>query len=153
MTRIITDQKVEEIKGEKIVLAGGCFDILHPAHIEFLTKAKARGDTLVILLESDKNIQRLKGMGRPINTQKIRAEKLSNLDLIEYIILLSSNHSSGYYYNLVKMVHPAIIAVTKGDPLIEVKKDQAKLVHGKVVEIMDRDKRYSSSKLMHQNEI
>ena len=148
MNRILKDLEIKKITNKKIVLVGGCFDILHPSHHEFLKRAKQLGNILVVLLESDENIRKLKGKGRPVNNQFTRAQNLSNSDNVDHVILLSTPNSSGYYYNLVKSLRPDIIAVTKGDPFIKVKKDQAKLVGGKVVEVMERNLQHSSTELI-----
>jgi rfaE bifunctional protein nucleotidyltransferase chain/domain len=150
MSKIIKDIEVSKLSKGKIVLVGGCFDILHPAHIEFLRLSKKEGDILVILLESDTNIKKNKGEKRPLNNQDTRAENLSKLSEVDYVILLKTPDSSQYYYNLVKSIRPDIIAVTKGDPLLSVKKEQATIVGGKVVEVMERDIRHSSSELINK---
>lgn len=148
MNKIYQDSEIKRIKLEKIVLAGGCFDVLHPAHIEFLKLAKKQGNYLVIFLESDNNIRKLKGENRPLNNQITRAQNLSNIEEVDAIILLNNPTSSDYYYNLVKLLEPDIIAVTVGDPLLNVKKEQAEIVGGKVVEVMERDSKHSSTQLI-----
>lgn len=150
MTKIIKDSEIANIKQEGIVLVGGCFDILHPAHLEFLTLSKKQGNKLVVLLESDENIKKLKGDNRPMNNQIIRANNLSKLDFVDHIVILTFPASSQYYYNLVKILEPAIIAVTEGDAYISDKKKQAKLIEGKVVEVMKRDRNFSTSKLIDE---
>lgn len=150
MTKIITDKEISKIYDKRIILVGGCFDVIHPAHIEFLKKSKSLGKSLVIFLESDENIKKIKGEKRPINKQNIRAENLAKLLIADTIILLDIPSSSDYYYNLVKRVHPAIIAITKGDPLTDIKKDQAKMVGGEVVEIMERDTKHSTTTLIEK---
>ncbi|MBI3343244.1 adenylyltransferase/cytidyltransferase family protein, partial [Candidatus Gottesmanbacteria bacterium] len=60
----------------KKILVGGCFDLLHYGHIRFLEEAKKLGDHLVVALESDENVRRMKGEGRPIHTQAQRKEML-----------------------------------------------------------------------------
>ena len=144
---IIKDTEIKKIKEKNVVLVGGCFDILHPAHIEFLKRAKEQGDLLVILLESDGNVKRLKGEKRPVYNQNTRAVNLSNLSIVDYVILLKTPDNPQYYYNLVNLLRPAIIAVTKDDPLIDIKTKQAEGVNGKVEIVIDRDKQYSSSAL------
>ena len=149
MSNIIRDTSATKLPSGA-VLAGGCFDVLHPAHEEFLKKSRSQGNSLCFLLESDENIKKLKGTQRPLNTQSIRATNLSNMDIADTIILLNNPDSSEYYYNLVKLLHPAIIAVTAGDPLLEHKKNQAAAVGGKVVEVMKRNTQHSSSKLINK---
>lgn len=119
----------------KIVLVGGCFDILHYGHIYFLKKAKSLGDQLVIALESDKNIKKLKGNGRPVHNQKQRKEILESLKFVDKVIILKDKMTDEDYVKFVKQIRPTVIAVTKGDSILDKKKNQAKIVGGKVVEI------------------
>lgn len=150
MTKILKDNEIDKIEKNKLVLAGGCFDVIHQAHIEFLEKSKSEGKILVLLLESDENIKRIKGNDRPLNNQLVRAENLSKLNIVDYIILLNMPDSSHYYYNLVKSIHPDIIAVTSNDSLLEIKKEQAEMVGGRVVVVMDRDENYSTTKMIEK---
>jgi rfaE bifunctional protein nucleotidyltransferase chain/domain len=72
----------------RIVLTGGCFDILHIGHVRFLSEAKRMGDYLVVLLESDKKVKDLKGKKRPVFIQEERAEMLSALGSVDLVVLL-----------------------------------------------------------------
>lgn len=137
-------------RSKTIVLVGGCFDVIHEAHIEFLKKAKMQGDILVLLLESDENIRKMKGENRPVNNFIKRANNLESLVIVDYIIRLSSKVSDSYYFNLTKLIQPDIIALTKGDPLTEKKKQQAIEVGGQIREVMERDKKYSSTKIINK---
>lgn len=111
--------------GQSVVLVGGCFDVLHFGHIKFLEKSKKEGDVLIIALESNKNIKRLKGGGRPIHSQEMRAEMLSALKTVDYIVCLPLMENDNDYLELVKRIKPNIIAVTAGDPKLKNKKGQA----------------------------
>src|SRR5260221_4296392 len=115
-----------KLQSKSIVLVGGCFDILHIGHITFLEKAKKEGDILLVMLESDKSIQERKGITRPIHTRSERAHILSQLRLVDFIVLLPHMTSDKAYEKVVKMIQPAIIAVTKGDNGISKKRQQAK---------------------------
>jgi FAD synthetase len=117
------------------VLVGGVFDILHFGHIHFLKQAKALGNYLIIALESDKNIKRLKGDKRPIHDQFQRQEMLESLRFVDRVIILADKMESKDYKRLVQIISPQIIAVTKNDPKIIEKKKQAKAVGAKLVEI------------------
>lgn len=75
-----------EKRGKKIVFTNGCFDILHSGHVSYLRGAKAQGDVLIVGLNNDESIRRLKGPERPINSLKDRIEVLSELSCIDYII-------------------------------------------------------------------
>jgi rfaE bifunctional protein nucleotidyltransferase chain/domain len=120
-----------EKKG-RIVLAGGCFDILHIGHVRFLSEAKKMGDYLVVLLENDEKVKKLKGKNRPIFTQEIRAEMLSALNCVDLVVLLPMMENGDDYLNLVTKIKPDIIAVTENDPRIENKKLQAEIVGGEL---------------------
>lgn len=100
-------------QNQSIVLAGGCFDVLHPGHIIFLQKAKKAGDILIVLLESDERIKMLKGILRPVHNQKERALILSALQAVDFIILLPSLNDKKYDEILLK-IKPDTIALTRG---------------------------------------
>ena len=134
-----------ENKG-RIVLTGGCFDILHIGHVRFLSEAKKMGDTLVVLLESDEKVKTLKGKSRPVFIQKERAEMLSALESVDLIVLLPTTENDSDYLNIMIKIKPDIIAVTENDPQIEKKKDQAKEIGGKL-KIISHIKTFSTSKL------
>mgnify|MGYP001546921915 CR=1 FL=1 len=72
--------------GEKIVFTNGCFDILHPGHIHYLQKAKQMGDLLIVGLNSDASVQRLKGTNRPVNKLTDRVTMLSALESVDFVI-------------------------------------------------------------------
>jgi len=130
----------------RVVLTGGCFDILHIGHVRFLSEAKGMGDYLVVLLESDKSVKRLKGENRPVFIQKERAEMLTALRSVDLTVLLPMMEKDRDYLNLVMKIKPDIIAVTEGDPLIEKKQGQAKEVGGEL-KIIPLVKTFSTSEL------
>jgi rfaE bifunctional protein nucleotidyltransferase chain/domain len=74
-------------EGKEIVFTNGCFDILHAGHIDYLTKAKALGDVLVVGVNSDKSVREIKGSKRPIIPQEERALIISNLKPVDYVTL------------------------------------------------------------------
>ena len=120
---------------QKIVLVGGCFDLVHLGHLIFLKKAKQAGDVLLILLESDQNIKKLKGNKRPINSQINRAKFLSYLKPVDFIILLPEMKKDHDYQNLVAQIKPAIIAITKNDPKTDLKNIEAKSINAKLLTV------------------
>ncbi len=134
-----------ERKG-RIVLTGGCFDILHLGHVRFLSEAKKMGDYLVVLLENDKNVKKLKGENRPIFIQKERAEMLSALGSVDRVVLLPVMENDSDYLNLIRIIKPDIIAVTENDPRIEKKRGQAKTI-GAELKVISFMKTLSTSKL------
>ncbi len=73
-------------QGRTVVFTNGCFDILHAGHVQYLNKAKALGDVLVVAINSDASVKRLKGEKRPINTQEDRAYLLKNLKAVDVVL-------------------------------------------------------------------
>ena len=97
-------------KSKKIVFTNGCFDILHVGHVRYLEEAKNQGDLLVIGLNSDASIQKLKGSERPIIEQESRAELLLALKSVDYVCVFTEDTP----YELIKAVQPDVL-VKGGD--------------------------------------
>lgn len=154
-TKVVEISKVEQLikslkkSGKKIVLVGGCFDVLHPGHIFFLSEAKKQGNTLLIMLEGDPSIRKRKGAARPINSAKERINKLIALKTVDYVLLLPELKTDREYFTLVKRLEPDIIAVTVGDPAKSKKVKQAKTVGGEVFEI-EKLPEYSTTSLINK---
>ena len=133
---------------KKKVVAGGCFDVLHPGHEAFLNACRKQGEYLIILLESDKKIKESKGNGRPHNSQEIRARNLTALKIIDYIILLPYLSKNKEYDEVISSLKPAIIATTFGDPYRFHKERQAKMVGAEVIDVIKRLPEHSTTKLL-----
>lgn len=159
MGRIINENQIYEIaekqrsSRKKIVLAGGCFDLIHLGHIKFLKEAKKKGDLLIILLESDESVKRLKGKNRPINNQHERAEVLSAISYVDIIVKLKKVASNQEYDKLITQIEPHVIAATEEDSGINHKIRQAKLVGAKVVFVTKKLNNRSTSRLAKLGEI
>lgn len=138
MEQILTLDQIKKLgkqlkqQDKLIVLVGGCFDLLHLGHITLLEEAKKQGDILIVLLESDKRIGELKGSNRPLHTQSQRAQMLSNLKSVDYIILLPDKMIDQDYDMVVKQLQPAIIASTEGTSTQAHIERQAKLVNAQI---------------------
>ena len=150
MARIVNLQGLKkcfsrEGKG-RIVLTGGCFDILHIGHVRFLSEAKKTGDYLIVLLENDKNVKKLKGENRPVFIQKERAEMLAALGNVDLVVLLPAMRNDGDYLSLIRIIKPDAIVVTENDPNIEKKRGQARKIRGEL-EVVPFIKTLSTSKL------
>lgn len=89
-------------------MTNGCFDILHVGHVRYLQKTKTFADVLILALNSDKSVRAIKGEGRPINNENDRAEVLSALECVDYIVLFDENSPA----ELLKFVKPDVY--TKG---------------------------------------
>ena len=130
----------------KTVLVGGCFDLIHYGHVAFLKTAKQNGDTLVIMLESDETIQRIKGEGRPFHTQEQRKAMLEALRFVDEVIALPPMQTDEAYFEAIKKIHPDVIAFTEGDPIIDKKMKQAERVGASAV-VIPKIKTHSTSTL------
>lgn len=153
MGKILTEEDVaktsKELKaeGKRIVLIGGCFDILHLGHIRFFREAADLGDHLFILLESDDSIKKNKGRKRPINSQAERAEILASIEYVSYIVLLKGRKIDEEYDKLIVQLSPDVIATTTGDKYIHHKKRQADLIKADLIEVIDEVHNKSTSRI------
>ena len=78
-------------EGRQVVFTNGCFDLLHPGHVGYLAAARALGDALVVALNSDASVRRLKGAGRPILKQDERAEVMAALAAVDYVTVFDED--------------------------------------------------------------
>lgn len=99
---------VKELKkrGKKIVFANGCFDLLHSGHIKLFSESRRLGDTLIVALDNDESVRRLKGRGRPVINEKERVQILCALDSVDYVTIFSA----GELESLIKQIQPDILA-------------------------------------------
>ncbi len=97
-------------KGKRIVFTNGCFDILHAGHIKLLKKAKKLGDVLIVGINKDKSIKKIKGKDRPIMDEKQRIEIISAIEFVDYVVPFGDTTPE----KLIKMIKPDII-VKGGD--------------------------------------
>lgn len=135
-----------KLKGKTIVFTNGCFDIIHPGHIKVLKKAKSIGDILIVGLNSDKSIKKIKGKNRPIIDQKGRCEILSSLWMVDYIVLFDEDTPE----KLIKSIIPNFIV--KGSDYKKeevVGKDIIEKYGGKVI-IVPLYKNYSTTNLIRK---
>lgn len=121
LTASIFDEKsllaiVNEAKasGEIIVMTNGCFDIIHPGHVQYLNEAKALGDRLIVAVNTDESVSRLKGVNRPINTLEHRMAVLSGLKSVDWVVPFSEDTPE----RLICSILPSIL-VKGGDYQVE----------------------------------
>jgi rfaE bifunctional protein nucleotidyltransferase chain/domain len=93
-------------KKQKIVFTNGVFDIIHRGHVDYLTRAKKTGDLLIIGLNSDSSVRKLKGKNRPINKQADRAFVLLGLKAVDYVVIFSEETPD----KLIRKIKPDILA-------------------------------------------
>ena len=92
-------------EGKKVIFTNGCFDIVHRGHVEYLTKAKALGDVLLVGINTDASVRRLKGTGRPIVCQDDRALVLAAFRVVDYVCLFDEDTPLA----LIKAIVPDVL--------------------------------------------
>ena len=113
--KILNRESLEEMlnlwrkEGKTIVFSNGCFDILHRGHVEYLSKAADLGDILIIGLNTDASVRRIKGPSRPVNDEKARAVVLAALEFVDAIMFFEEDTP----YNLIKTVQPDVLVKGK----------------------------------------
>ncbi|MDP8263292.1 MAG: D-glycero-beta-D-manno-heptose 1-phosphate adenylyltransferase [Candidatus Ancaeobacter aquaticus] len=107
ISRTLLKKKIQPLRkqGKKIVFTNGCFDIIHFGHVSYLEQAKACGDFLVVGLNDDKSVRKIKGNGRPIVSQNDRARVLAGLEAVDCVVLFNEDTP----YNLIKTCRPDIL--------------------------------------------
>ena len=97
-------------EGKRLVFTNGCFDLMHPGHVRLLKRARALGDALAVALNSDASVRRLKGPPRPILKQGERAEILSALECVDYVVIFPESTPE----RIIRAVRPKVL-VKGGD--------------------------------------
>ena len=105
---IITIVKKGQESGKTFVVTNGCFDILHVGHVRYLQKTKEFADKLIVMLNSDQSVKSIKGESRPINCEEDRAEILSALSCVDYVVLFEEKSPA----TLLESIKPDVY--TKG---------------------------------------
>ncbi len=109
-TRLELQQHLERLRrlGRRIVFTNGCFDVLHCGHVRYLEQSRALGDVLIVALNSDSSVERLKGPGRPVNSQADRARVLAGMRCVDYVVVFDEDTP----YDLIHALRPDVL--TKG---------------------------------------
>ena len=105
---IINIVKNGQANGKTFVVTNGCFDILHVGHVRYLQKTKEYADNLIVMLNSDKSVKAINGEDRPINCEEDRAEILSSLSCVDYVVIFDENSPA----KLLESIKPDVY--TKG---------------------------------------
>jgi len=133
-----------------VVTVNGCFDILHAGHVRFLKRAKMFGDYLIVLVNNDDSVKRLKGADRPINTIKDRVEVLRALACVNEVVVFGEDTP----LNALNAIQPAI-HVKGGSYIKERVEDEKKLVEswGGKLAFTKMEEGYSSTKIINKAEL
>lgn len=119
-------------EGRRVVFTNGCFDLLHPGHVRYLTEARALGDALVVALNSDRSVRALKGEGRPILNEQERAEVMAALEVVDYVTVFDEETPR----ELIAELLPDVL-VKGGDWSVDkiVGRDEVEAAGGKVLSL------------------
>ncbi len=114
--KLVSQDRVASLVGQirreagRIVFTNGCFDVIHSGHVQYLEEARKLGDFLIVGLNSDDSVKRLKGPKRPVNNQSDRSMVLAALESVSYVVVFEEDTP----YNLISMVVPDVL-VKGGD--------------------------------------
>ncbi len=134
-------------KNKKTVFTNGCFDILHIGHIKYLEKAKSFGDVLILGLNSDSSVQKLKGKNRPINNEVDRAYLLASIEVVDYVVIFEQDTP----LDLIELIQPDVL-VKGGDYKDKEVVGQNIAKEFKVVEFFDGKSTTKTIKRIQKNE-
>lgn len=135
-----------ELNKETVVFTNGCFDILHLGHVDYLEKAKEKGSKLILGLNSDSSVKKLKGENRPINSEMARARILAALEFIDLIIIFSEETP----LNLIVQLKPNVL-VKGGDYSLEnIVGAKEVLAMGGKVETIEFVENYSTTNIINK---
>ncbi len=133
-------------EGKKIVFTNGCFDLVHAGHIDYLSKAKAMGDVLIVGLNSDDSVKRLKGKMRPILNEPERAFILSNIKPVDYVIFFDEDTPQ----KLIEELLPDILVKGADWAISDIVGSDAVLANGGEVKTVEFVNDQSTSKIIQK---
>jgi rfaE bifunctional protein nucleotidyltransferase chain/domain len=134
------------LKGKNVVMANGCFDLLHVGHVRYLQSAKQLGDILVVAINSDQSVRQLKGRGRPILNEKERALLIGSLACVDYVVIFNECNVK----KVLQTLKPAIHA--KGTDYTEASVPEGAIVrgYGGAVKIVGDPKNHATRDMIRQ---
>jgi D-beta-D-heptose 7-phosphate kinase/D-beta-D-heptose 1-phosphate adenosyltransferase len=143
----VLDDRLAQWRGLRIGFTNGCFDLLHPGHIKLMTQARAACDRLVVGLNSDASVRRLKGAARPVQDQQARAEVLAALEAVDLVVVFEQDTP----VELIRRVKPAVL-VKGADYTIDqvVGRELVEEMGGKVI-LVDLAPGYSTTALVQRS--
>src|SRR5437868_495481 len=148
LARLSSESQRLRSEGKRIVVTNGCFDILHVGHVRYLAAAKALGDVLIVGLNGDESVRKLKGPGRPVNREQDRAEVLAAVKSVDYVVIFPQARATKF----LAAARPAVY-VKGGDYTAEsLDAAERKVLDraGTKIEIIPFERGYSTSKLLEK---
>jgi D-glycero-beta-D-manno-heptose 1-phosphate adenylyltransferase len=142
--RLVARMAIERSKGKKIVLANGCFDLFHVGHIRYLQAAKELGDLLIVGINSDEQVRKLKGLNRPFMPENERAEIIDALACVDYVTVFSEPTVT----ELIRAVRPDFHAKGTDYTTETIPEKDIVAEYGGQVKIVGDPKNHSSTDLL-----
>lgn len=145
---LLSQLDLRRVGGGRVVFTNGCFDLLHAGHVQYLAEARAQGDLLVVGLNSDASVSRLKGPTRPVNPQEARGAVLAGLESVDYVVVFHEQTP----LELIRAIKPEVLV--KGSDYRRETVVGADLVEswGGRVYLADLKQGYSSTRLINRME-
>ena len=141
---IVRQANIWRFKEQKIVFTNGCFDILHLGHIEYLSKAADLGDVLVIGLNTDSSVTKLKGDDRPLNNEHARAMILASISFVTAVVLYDEDTPE----NLIRLVQPDVLVKGADYTVEEIAGHEIVLARGGTIETIELTEGYSTTSMI-----
>lgn len=132
--------------GEEVVFTNGCFDLLHLGHIDYLENAKMLGQRLVVAVNTDESVKKLKGEGRPINSEYARSRILASLDFVDLVVLFEEDTPLEF----IELILPDILVKGKDYDVHNIVGADVVIEHGGKVETIELVDGYSTTKIIEK---
>ena len=133
------------------ILVTGVFDLLHPAHIKFLKLSKNQGDILLVGLETDTRVKKLKGKNRPVENLETRLNNISKLSFVDYVFALPEKFNTKKDFdNFIAEIKPNVLAVSSHTPNLTIKKELIEKHGGQLNIVMIEDPQVSTTKILEK---
>jgi len=138
--------KRQEWKDQKVVFTNGCFDILHLGHVDYLEKAAAKGDRLIVALNTDASVSQLKGPNRPVNNENARARLIAALSFVDAVTFFSDDTP----FSLIKELIPDVLVKGSDYNISNIVGADVVMENGGKVETIDLVEGYSTTNIINK---
>ncbi len=143
---LVAQSEIWKTEGKKIVFTNGCFDIVHPGHIAYLTDAANLGDILIIGLNTDQSVSKLKGKNRPINNEFSRTQLIASMFFVDAVVLFEEDTP----LNLISAVKPDILVKGGDYNVTNIVGSKETLANGGEVRVLSFLPGYSSTSIIEK---
>ncbi|WP_375580116.1 D-glycero-beta-D-manno-heptose 1-phosphate adenylyltransferase [Marivirga tractuosa] len=142
----VLNDKREEWKDQKVVFTNGCFDILHLGHVDYLEKAAAKGDKLIVALNTDASVSKLKGPTRPVNNENARARIIAALAFVDAVVFFTEDTP----LSLIKLLKPDVLVKGSDYKISNIVGADVVMENGGTVETIELVEGYSTTNIINK---